>query len=58
MRAQQHLAQAVGSASVWLATSIARMEQLGLLEENEQWSMASERVYTMWLKAFIESFRL
>ena len=46
------------NASVWLATSIARMEQLGLLEENEQWSVASERVYTMWLKAFIESFRL
>jgi hypothetical protein len=46
------------NASVWLATSISQMRRLGLLEENELWSVASEREYTMWLKAFVESFRL
>lgn len=45
-------------ADVWLNTSIQKMETLGLLDENELWSVASEREYTMWLKAYIESFRL
>ena len=46
------------NASVWLATSIQQMRQLGLLGENELWSVASERSYTVWLKVFIECFRL
>ena len=45
-------------AGVWLNTSINKMKDLGLLEENDKWSLASEREYTMWLKSFIESYRL
>ena len=45
-------------AEVWLNSSIDKMQQLGLLEENELWSLASELEYTMRLKNFVESYRL
>ena len=48
----------VVKAGVWLNGSIARLQQLGLLHENDVWSLASEREYSMWLKAFIEAYRL
>jgi hypothetical protein len=45
-------------ANVWLNSSIDKMQQLGLLEENDLWSLASELEYTMRLKNFVESYRL
>ena len=45
-------------ADVWLNSSIEKMQQLGLLQQNDLWSLASELEYTMRLKSFVESYRL
>jgi hypothetical protein len=38
--------------------SIDKMRDLGLLEENGRWADATERAYTMYMKAFLENYRL
>ena len=45
-------------AGVWLNSSIARMRALGLLGEASRWALASERAYNMFMKAFLEGYRL
>lgn len=45
-------------AHVWLNSSIDRMRALGLLSEHSQWALASEQVYNMFMKAYLESYRL
>lgn len=45
-------------AGMWLNSSIARMRALGLLGESTRWALASERTYTMFMKAYLESYRL
>ena len=38
--------------------SINKMRALGLYEENDRWADATEAAYTMYMKAYIENYRL
>ena len=46
------------TAGNWLNGSIGRLRELGLLEENAAWSLASEREYSQWMKIYMECHRL
>ena len=43
---------------MWCNDSIVRMRALGLLAEHELWALASEKVYSMFQKAYLENYRL
>ena len=45
-------------AGAWLNGSIDRMRALGLLAENADWALASEKRYNLHMKTYLESYRL
>jgi hypothetical protein len=45
-------------AGAWLNGSIDRMRVLGLLAENADWALASEKRYNLHMKTYLESYRL
>ena len=46
------------NAELVFGASVSKMRALGLLEENDRWADATEQAYTMFLKSYLEAYRL
>ena len=59
-RLQAKIDAYAGSATkpwMWVNGSVEKMHELGLWDENDLWSLASEREYSQWIKIFMECYR-